>query len=269
MLRVAIIGAAGRMGAALVQSVADASDLELSGAVAEPGDPNLDKDAGIVAGRDEVGVPVVEDLRRGLEGAHVAIDFTLPAASVANASTCSDLGVPLVVGTTGLTDHHLEALTSASQQIPLVYGRNMSVGVNVFMELVRRGAASLGQDYDAEVFEAHHRHKIDAPSGTALAIGELIAEARGQTLDQVAEHDRHGTAPRVPGNIGFSVVRGGAIVGEHTVYFVSDEERLELTHRAADRKVFAKGALRAARWVAGRAPGLYGMSDVLGFEPSP
>ena len=268
MLKVAVIGAPGRMGTALIQCISESSDLELSGAIAESEDLSLEKDAGLVAGGEVLGVRVLDDLARGLEGAHVAIDFTLPAAAVANAKTCGQLGVPLVVGTTGLAEHHQAALKSASQQIPLVYGRNMSVGVNVFMELVRQAAGALNEDYDAEVFEAHHRHKIDSPSGTALALGELIASGRGQQLDQLAVYKRHGTAPRVPGGIGFSVVRGGSIVGEHTVFFASDEERLELTHRAADRRVFAKGALRAARWVAGRAPGFYGMADVLGFSPS-
>src|SRR5690606_14054597 len=161
----------------------------------------------------------------------------------------------------------LDAMESAAHQIPLVYGRNMSVGVNVFMDLVARAAAALDDEYDVEIIEAHHRHKVDAPSGTALALGERIAAARGRTLQDLAVYARQGrTGPRVPSTIGFSVVRGGGIVGDHTAMFVSGEERVELTHRAQDRNAFARGALRAARWAAGRAPGYYSMADVLGLS---
>ncbi len=175
-------------------------------------------------------------------------------------------GVPLVVGTTGLEAKHEEALERAAHDIPIVYARNMSVGVNVFMEFVARAAQTLGDDYDVEIIEAHHRQKVDAPSGTALALGESIAEIRDRSLEDLAVRTRDGhTGPRVPGTIGFSVIRGGNIVGDHTVMFVAPEERLEFTHRAIDRRTFARGALRAAQWLAGRAPGLYSMSDVLGL----
>jgi 4-hydroxy-tetrahydrodipicolinate reductase len=173
----------------------------------------------------------------------------------------------MVIGTTGLGERHIELLEQAASEIPLVYARNMSVGVNVFMALVAEAARVLGTDYDCEIIEAHHRHKVDAPSGTALAVGEAIAEARGRTLDEVAVRARDGqTGPRVPDTIGFSVIRGGDIVGEHTAMFVAPEERVEFVHRAIDRRTFARGALRAARWVVGRAPGLYSMRDVLGFD---
>ena len=266
MLNVALIGASGRMGRALVRCVHDAEDLQLVGAVAEPGDPDLGNDAGRLIDVDSIGVALTDNTVAGVQSAHAAIDFTLPAALAGTLKACVTQGVPLVVGTTGLRAPQLGALKEAAQTIPLVYARNMSVGVNVFMELVRRGAQALDADYDVEIIEAHHRHKVDAPSGTALALGELVAEARGGSLDELGIFAREGQiGARTPGSIGFSVIRAGNIVGEHTVVFGSADERLELTHRAADRAVFAKGALRAARWVAGRAPGLYDMADVLGF----
>jgi 4-hydroxy-tetrahydrodipicolinate reductase len=160
----------------------------------------------------------------------------------------------------------LTALERASHHIPIVYGRNMSIGVNVFMNFVERAAGALGDEYDVEIIEAHHRHKVDAPSGTALALGEAVARARGRKLDELAVRTRNGqVGPRVPGTIGFSVIRGGSIVGDHSVMFIAPEERLEFRHQAIDRRTFARGALRAAQWLAGRAPGFYSMSDVLGL----
>jgi 4-hydroxy-tetrahydrodipicolinate reductase len=199
-----------------------------------------------------------------LHGAQVAIDFTLPAALEANLAACRKAGTALVIGTTGLSDAQLKSIERASHEIPVVYGRNMSVGMNVFMHFVAEAATALGPDYDVEIVEAHHRHKVDAPSGTALALGESVAKARGRKLDDLAVRTRDGKiGPRVPGTIGFSVIRGGSIVGDHTVMFIGPDERLEFTHRAAERRAFALGALRAARWLAGRAPGLYTMADVL------
>jgi 4-hydroxy-tetrahydrodipicolinate reductase len=191
----------------------------------------------------------------------------MPAALEANLRACAEIGTAIVIGTTGLEAKHFEAMRTTAQEIPLVYGRNMSVGVNVFMDLVARAAALLGEEYDVEILEAHHRHKVDAPSGTALALGEQVAEARGRTLRDLAVYTREGrTGPRVPGTIGFSAVRGGNVVGDHTVFFIGPEEQVELTHRARDRAAFARGALHAARWAAGRAPGYYSMSDVLGLN---
>jgi 4-hydroxy-tetrahydrodipicolinate reductase len=267
MLNVSIIGACGRMGRTLLRCVNEADDLQLTGAAAEPGDPELGHDAGRLVDLSSLGVQLTDNPVAALQSANVAIDFTLPIALPATLKACVNQGVPLVVGTTGLTELHLVALKEAGQTIPLVYARNMSVGVNVFMELVRRGAEALDADYDVEIIEAHHRHKVDAPSGTALALGELVAQARGGDLESLGVFAREGqTGARKPGSIGFSAIRAGNIVGEHTVMFGSADERLELTHRAAERTVFAKGALRAARWVAGRAPGLYDMGDVLGFK---
>jgi 4-hydroxy-tetrahydrodipicolinate reductase len=267
MLKVAVLGATGRMGQAILSCMAEVDDLKLVGAVTEPRDAALGQDAGEHAGLAPLGVPLTDDRAQALHGAHVAIDFTLPAALDANVRACVDRGTALVVGTTGLSEKNLGTLRAAGQEIPLVYARNMSVGVNVFMDLVGRAAAALGPDYDVEIIEAHHRQKVDAPSGTALAIGERIAAAKGRRLEELAIHGRHGhTGPRVPGTIGFSVIRAGSIVGDHSVLFAAPEERLELTHHAIDRKNFARGALRAARWLAGQAPGLYSMGDVLGLD---
>jgi 4-hydroxy-tetrahydrodipicolinate reductase len=254
------------MGKTLVAFIEEFPQLTLSGALTEPGDPILGRDAGEMAGVGVVGVPLTDDRKQALYGAQVAIDFTLPEALEANARACVDAGTALVVGTTGLTQKHLTALERAAHDIPIVYGRNMSVGVNVFMDLVARAARALGDEYDVEIIEAHHRQKVDAPSGTALAIGDGIAATRGRKLKDLAVRTRDGQiGPRVPGTIGFSVIRGGSIVGDHTVMFIAPEERLEFSHHAIDRKTFARGALRAAQWLAGRAPGFYTMTDVLGL----
>jgi 4-hydroxy-tetrahydrodipicolinate reductase len=254
------------MGRAVVSCIAETPQLKLTGALTEPRHKLLGRDAGEIAGIGLVGVPVTDDRRQALDGAQVAIDFTLPEALEANVRACDVAGTALVIGTTGLAEPHLRAMHKAAQHIPLVYGRNMSVGVNVFVDLVKRVAQTLGTEYDAEIIEAHHRQKVDAPSGTAVALGEAVAAARGRKLQDVAVYAREGQiGPRVPGTIGFSVLRGGAIVGDHTVLFISPEEQLELTHHALDRTTFARGALRAAQWVAGRAPGFYTMADVLGL----
>jgi 4-hydroxy-tetrahydrodipicolinate reductase len=254
------------MGCALVSCIAETPQLKLTGALTEPKHKLLGRDAGEVAGISLLGVPVTDDRRQALDGAQVAIDFTLPEALEANVRACDAAGTALVVGTTGLAESHQRAMHKAAHHIPLVYGRNMSVGVNIFVDLVKRVARALGTEYDAEIIEAHHRQKIDAPSGTALTLGEAVAAARGRKLADVAVYAREGqVGPRVPGTIGFSVVRAGAIVGDHTVRFISPEEQLELTHHALDRATFARGALRAAQWVAGRAPGFYTMTDVLGL----
>ena len=267
MLRIAVLGAAGRMGRAVLSCVFEADDLALAGAVIEPSDRLLGRDAAELVGMDAVGVPLTDERKQALHSAQAAIDFTLPSATEANLKACIESGTALVIGTTGLEDRQRKAMEKAASEIPIVYARNMSVGVNVFMDLVGRTARALGDGYDVEIIEAHHRYKVDAPSGTALAIAERIAEAKGRKLDELAVYGRHGrTGPRVPGTIGFAVVRGGNVVGEHTVRFIGEEEQVEFTHEAADRKTFARGALRAARWAAGRAPGLYSMADVLGLR---
>jgi 4-hydroxy-tetrahydrodipicolinate reductase len=266
-VKVAVLGAAGRMGRALLSCICESSDLKLVGAVTEPGDLRLGRDAGELIGAAAVGVPLTDERSQGLHAAQVAVDFTLPAVTEANLRACVDHGTALVIGTTGLEARHWKAMEKAAHEIPIVYARNMSVGVNVFTELVARAAKALGDGYDVEIAETHHRHKVDAPSGTALALGERIAAAQGRKLPDVAVYSRYGqTGPRVPGTIGFSVVRGGDVVGEHSVRFIGAEEELQFSHRAADRKTFARGALRAARWAAGQAPGLYSMADVLGMS---
>jgi len=262
-----VFGAAGRMGRAVLSCICEADDLKLVGAITEPGDKWLGRDAGELVGGAAAGVPLTDERAQGLDTAQAAVDFTLPSATEANVRACAEHGTAIVIGTTGLSERQRNALEKAAHEIPIVYARNLSVGVNVFMELVARAAKALGDGYDVEIAEAHHRHKVDAPSGTALTLGERIAAARGRKLDELAVYARHGqTGPRVPGTIGFSVVRGGNVVGEHAVRFIGAEEEVEFFHRAADRKTFARGALRAARWAAGQAPGLYSMADVLGLS---
>lgn len=266
MLKVAIFGAAGRMGRALLNCIREADDLQLAGAVTETGDSLLGHDAGELIGAPPFGVPLTDERSQGLNKAQVAVDFTLPTVTEANLRACVEHGTALVIGTTGLEERQQRAMEKAAHEIPIVYARNMSVGVNVFMELVGRAAKALGDGYDVEIAETHHRQKVDAPSGTALALGERVAAARGRKLADLAVYARHGqTGPRVPGTIGFAVTRGGSVVGEHTVRFIGTEEEVEFAHRAGDRTTFARGALRAARWAAGRAPGLYSMTDVLGM----
>jgi len=255
------------MGQAIINCLADHDDLTLAGAVTEPGDPALGRDAGEHAGLEPLGVPLTDERSQALSGIHDAIDFTLPAALDANVRACVEHGTALVIGTTGLGDAQRATLERAALEIPLVYARNMSIGVNVFMDLVSRAAAVLGGDYDVEIAEAHHRQKVDAPSGTALDLGERVAAVKGRRLEDLAVFNRHGhTGPRVPETIGFSVTRAGSIVGDHTVLFAALEEEIELSHRALDRKTFARGAVRAARWLAGQPPGLYSMRDVLGLD---
>ena len=267
MLNVSILGASGRMGRSLLSCIAEDKNLRLVGALTESSDPALGQDAGVSAGLGSLGVSLLDNRTHVLEKAEVAIDFTLPEATKANLAACVDSGTALVIGTTGLEEENFKSLREATRQIPLVYGRNMSVGVNVFMDLVRRAAKALGEEYDAEILDAHHSQKVDAPSGTALALGEEVAKARGRTLEELGVKTRVGqTGPRVPNSVGFSVIRAGNIVGDHSVLFASPDERIELVHRATDRRTFASGALRAAMWVHDKKPGFYSMGDVLGLQ---
>jgi 4-hydroxy-tetrahydrodipicolinate reductase len=266
MTRIAVFGATGRMGQTLIRLIADDADLELSGAATEPGHAAVGRDAGSEAGLQSLGVTITDDAAAALAGADVAIDFTLPAALQGNLKTCVEQAVPLVIGTTGLSAGDEAALERAAASIAVLHGRNMSVGVNVLTELARMASRALGADFDVEINEAHHRFKVDAPSGTALQLGESVAQGRDIALDSVAVYDRHGIGEaRAPGSIGFSSVRAGSIVGDHTILFAADEEIIELRHRGLDRAVFARGALRAAVWIAGRQAGRYSMKDVLGL----
>jgi 4-hydroxy-tetrahydrodipicolinate reductase len=266
MLNVAVFGASGRMGRTIVPLLVESADLRLSGALAAAQDPHIGHDAGVVAGTAPVAVSITSDPERALEGADVAIDFTLPAATLIQARHCLGRKVPLVIGTTGIDDLGKAEIAKVAETIPVVMAPNMSLGVNLLFKLAELGARALDAEYDVEIFDAHHRHKVDAPSGTALGLGHAVARGRGTTLEAVAEYARHGaTGPRRKGTIGFSVVRGGDIVGDHRVIFAGPGEQVELAHHAQDRSGFGRGAVAAARWVVGRPAGLYSMMDVLGL----
>jgi 4-hydroxy-tetrahydrodipicolinate reductase len=266
MLNVAMLGASGRMGRTIVPLIVASTDLRLSGALAAAGDAHLGHDAGVVAGAAPLAVSITSDPERALEGAQVAIDFTLPEPSLQHARLCRARHVPLVIGTTGHDEAARAEIARIAGSIPVVMAPNMSLGVNLLFKLAETGARALGAEYDIEIFEAHHRHKVDAPSGTALGLGRAVARGRGTTLEESADYARHGaTGPRREGRIGFSVMRGGDIVGDHRVFFAGPGEQIELAHHAQDRSGFARGAVAAARWVAGRPPGLYSMMDVLGL----
>lgn len=267
MLRIAVLGATGRMGINVTRAIASCDDAAVSGALVEPGNDLIGADVAEVAGLAPIGIAVVDDPQLAVSEADVAIDFTLPDAAISNLDACVTEGCAIVMGTTGLNDAQQQALREAGGKIGVVYGRNMSVGINVFTELARRAARLLGPDWDVEISEAHHRFKVDAPSGTALQIGEAIADERGQNLDDVACYQRQGsTGARPPETIGFTSVRAGSLVGEHTVVLASDTELLRLEHRALNRATFAQGALRAARWLVQQPAGIYGMADVLALD---
>lgn len=260
MLRLAVLGAGGRMGQSLLDAIAESDDLKLAGALVRPGSDLVGRAAGVA-------VSFTDQPVAALDSADVAIDFTLQGAFNSNLKACLDAARPVVIGTTGLTTAQQGRLHDVARELPVVWSPNMSVGVNLAFRMTELAARVLGEDYDAEIIDIHHRHKRDAPSGTALMFGEIIAAARGRRLDKVAEfrgpqHDR----PRQRGAVGFSAVRAGEVVGEHTVLFASEAEQVEIRHRAAHRGAFASGALRAARWLHGREPGLYSMSDVLGLR---
>jgi 4-hydroxy-tetrahydrodipicolinate reductase len=266
-LGIAVAGAGGRMGCELIRAVLAADDLRLTGALDISGSPSLGQDAGLTLGQRS-GVPITADIESGLQGAQVLIDFTRPQGTLAHLAACSRMGVRAVVGTTGFSSAEKAHIAAAATRVPVVFAANMSVGVNVMLRLLVQAAHLLGEGYDIEVIEAHHRHKVDAPSGTALAMGEVLARARGVTLQGQGVFTRHGhTGERVPGSIGFSTVRGGDIVGEHTVLFAGAGECVEVVHRSSSRANYVEGSLRAARFLAGRsAPGLFDMQDVLGLR---
>ncbi len=267
MTRIAITGASGRMGGNLLRAVSETSGTELVGAVDRPGSMAVGRDAGELAGTGPLGTVVSEDLADVLAAAEVVIDFTLPEATTRFAQQCAEAGVALVVGTTGFDTEQKAALEAAGGHIPLVLAPNMSIGVNLTFKVLDMVARALGDDYDVEVIEAHHRHKVDAPSGTALRMGEVVAEALGRNLEQHAVYGRQGrTGVRDPRTIGFETIRAGDIVGEHTVMFAGTGERVEIGHKASSRMTFASGAVRAARWITGQAPGVYDMQDVLGLR---
>jgi 4-hydroxy-tetrahydrodipicolinate reductase len=269
VVRLAIAGAGGRMGQALIEAALATPDAVLAAALDLAGSPALGRDAGERFGRT-TGIVVGAEVPAALRGADVLVDFTRPEGTLAHLAACAAAGVGAVVGTTGLNDAQKADLAAYAKSVPIVFAANMSVGVVVLLSLVEQAAAKLGPGYDVEVVEMHHRHKVDAPSGTALQLGEAAAAGSGRRLSDCAVYAREGhTGERVPGTIGFASLRGGDVVGEHTVVFAGTGERVELSHRATSRQNFAGGALRAAVFVAAKRaagqPGLYDMRDVLGL----
>ena len=263
---VAIAGASGRMGQMLIQAVLDSGDCRLAGALDRAGSPVLGQDAGAFLGQT-TGCAITADLQAGLAGARALIDFTRPEATMAHLAVCRRQGVALVIGTTGFSDAQKAEIAAAAQDIAIVMAPNMSVGVNVTLKLLEMAAKALATGYDIEIVEAHHRHKVDAPSGTALKMGEVIAGALGRDLKDCAVYERYGhTGERDPSTIGFATIRGGDIVGDHTVLFAGTGERIEISHKSSSRAGYAQGSLRAVRFLAGRKSGLYDMFDVLGLR---
>lgn len=265
-VRIGIIGAAGRMGQALVREVVNTPGAELAGGSERAGSPHIGKDPGPLAGCAETGLAIVDDAAKLFAAADAVIDFTAPAALPHHVALAAQGKTAYVVGTTGLEAEHFEALQKASHHCAIVQSYNMSLGVNLMAGLVRQVAAALDENWDIEIVEMHHRMKVDAPSGTAILFGEAAAQGRGVPLEKVADRGRDGiTGARKKGDIGFAALRGGNVVGEHTVIFAADGERIELSHKATDRSLFARGAVRAAIWAKTRQAGLYHMADVLGF----
>ena len=265
-IKVVIAGSGGRMGKTLLESVLQSDDLMLHAALEHSASAQLGRDAGELAGR-ACGVKITTDVAAALEGADVLIDFTRPEGTLLHLDICQKLGVNMVIGTTGFTAQQKAQLGAAAQHIGIVFAPNMSVGVNLTFKLLEMAAKVLSHGYDIEIIEAHHRHKVDAPSGTALGMGEVIARTLGRDLSQCAVYGRQGvTGERDPSTIGFATVRGGDIVGDHTVLFAGTGERIEITHKASSRATFALGALRAARFLKENSAGMYDMQDVLGIK---
>lgn len=265
-LPICIAGASGRMGRMLIEAVLASDDCTLAGALDTPASPALGQDAGGFAGKT-TGVNVTSDLADGLRGSRCLIDFTRPEGAMAHLAACVGQGVAMVIGTTGFNDEQKARIAEAAKRIPIVMAPNMSVGVNVTLKLLQMAAQALSTGYDIEIIEAHHRHKVDAPSGTALKMGEVIAEALGRDLKECAVYAREGvTGERDPSTIGFATIRGGDIVGDHTVLFAGTGERIEISHKSSSRAGYAQGSLRAARFLADKPSGLFDMFDVLGLR---
>ena len=265
-IRIAIAGASGRMGRMLLEAVQQSPDCELSGALDREGSESLGLDAYAFLGQRS-GVTITADLRAGLTGGDVLIDFTRPEGTLAHLAVCAELGVKAVVGTTGFSPEQKDELAAWGQKTAIVFAPNMSVGVNVTFKLLQMAAQALSTGYDIEIIEAHHRHKVDAPSGTALKMGEVIAQAMGRDLKDCAVYAREGvTGERDPSSIGFATIRGGDIVGDHTVLFAGTGERIEISHKSSSRAGYAQGSLRAVRFLAGQRQGLFDMFDVLGLH---
>lgn len=267
MIRIAVIGAAGRMGKTNIEAITQAEGVELGAAIVEADSSLLGADAGELAGVGKLGVSLVGSLVEVKDDFDLLIDFTSPASTLQNLAFCAEHGKQMVIGTTGLTDDERAELSSYGDKMSLVFASNMSVGVNLCFKLLYMAAQALGDDYDVEVIEAHHRHKVDSPSGTALSMGEVLADALGRDLKACAVYGREGqVGARPQKEIGFATVRAGDVVGDHTVLFGTEGERVEITHKASSRMTFAKGAVRASRWLAGKPNGVYSMQDVLGLN---
>jgi 4-hydroxy-tetrahydrodipicolinate reductase len=263
MMKIAVAGASGRMGRMLVEAIAAAPDVTLSGALDRAGSDAIGQDAAAFAGQP-AGVIISADLATGLAGADVLIDFTRPEGTLEHLAYCAEHGIKLVIGTTGFDDAGKAAIRDAAEKTAIVFAPNMSVGVNVTLKLLQMAAKSLSEGYDIEIIEAHHRHKVDAPSGTALKMGEVIADALGRDLKDCAVYGREGvTGARDPSTIGFATIRGGDIVGDHTVLFAGTGERIEISHKSSSRVTYAHGAMRAAQFLADKTTGLFDMQDVL------
>lgn len=266
-MKVAIIGAAGRMGKVLIEAVDGTDGVELGAAIVEPGSSLIGADAGDMTGIGKTGVQMVDSLDKVKDDFDLLIDFTFPDLTLENARFCQANGKMMVVGTTGMNDVEKAQLSEAAKSVPIMFAPNMSVGVNVALNLLRTAAQALGDDYDVEIIEAHHRHKKDSPSGTAVRMGEVVADALGRDLKECAVYGREGfVGERPPKEIGFETIRGGDVVGDHTVLFAGIGERIEITHKASSRMTFAKGAMRAATWLADKPAGLYDMQDVLSLK---
>ena len=264
MVRVGINGAGGRMGKTLIQACAEHQDTQLGAAFEVSSSSAIDQDAGLIAGIEQQGVNINSGLEAQASHFDILIDFTLPICTMTSLDLCVKHNKSMVIGTTGLDEEQKQRLDDASGSIPILFAPNMSVGVNLCLKLLHIAAKTLGDEYDVEIIEAHHRHKIDAPSGTALRMGEVVAETLGRDLKECAVYGRQGqTGERDRKTIGFETIRAGDIVGDHTVMFAGTGERVEITHKASSRMTFAQGAMRAASWLHDKEPGLYNMQDVL------
>ena len=265
-MKIGIVGCAGRMGRMLVKTVVEAEGAQFSGGTEHDASPFLGQDPMVLAGFEPSDLTIGSDAKALFAASDVVIDFTLPQATITHAEAARDTGTALILGTTGLSAEQQAAVDEAATKAAVIQAANFSLGVNLLLGLTKQVAGILGEDWDLEIVEMHHKHKVDAPSGTALALGKAAAAGRGVNLDAVAQKVRDGhTGERKKGDIGFATLRGGDVVGEHTVMFAGAAERVEITHKAAGREIFAKGAVRAALWSGGKGPGLYSMADVLGL----
>lgn len=266
-VKVGVVGCAGRMGQMLLKMLINAPGIVVVGGSERRGSIALGQDIGALAGADPLGISIGDDPSLLFEASDVVVDFTNPTATVSHAQMAARTGCALVIGTTGFDSDQLNSLYRAAQRAPIVLAANMSLGINLLQQVVEEISRILDPDWDIEIIEMHHRAKIDAPSGTALALGEAAARGRGQQLRRISRRSRDGqVGPRVKGEIGFAALRGGDVVGDHTVIFAADGERVEITHRAGSREIFARGAVKSVLWAAGKKPGLYSMRDVLGFS---